>query len=159
MKKTNKSILLATGLASGLALAAAAPAQAQGFEGAYAGIYAGARLTGFTPWMGGVQGGYNFALGNGAIAGIEGDAGLLSNGMWLGTASARLGYAAGSDFMLFGSLGVGTTSASTIYYQIGAGGEFNVTDTVYLRAEADRLRPFSGGAPVWLGKIGAGYRF
>jgi opacity protein-like surface antigen len=155
MNETMKSVALACGMT----LAAMAPAQAQGFEGGYAGIYAGARLTALTPWMGGVQGGYNFALGSGAIAGVEGDLGVTSTGTVLGTASGRVGYAFGSDVMLYGSAGVGMTDASTTYYQFGGGGEFNVTEDVYLRAQVDRLKAFSGGAPLWLGKIGAGYRF
>ncbi len=153
MKKTMKSVLLA----SGLTLAAIAPAEAQGFEGAYAGIYAGTSFS-FVGWMGGVQAGYNFAFAGDAIAGVEGDVFVTNGGQVWGTAAGRLGYALSPEMMLFASLGAGTNGANT-YYQIGGGGEFNVTDQVYLRADLDRLRQFSGGVPIYYGKIGAGYRF
>lgn len=158
MGKHLKSTLLATGLASGLTLAAAAPAQAQGFEGGYAGIYAGAPFSGGAGWLGGVQGGYNFAFGGGALAGVEGDVFITNTGRVFGTALGRLGYEVGPNVMLYGAAGVGS-NGTTAYYQLGAGGEANVTDNIYLRGGVDRLKPFSGRAPAWLGKIGAGYRF
>jgi opacity protein-like surface antigen len=154
MNKTMKSILLACGLA----MVAMAPAQAQGFEGGYAGIYAGMPVTAGPGWLGGVQGGYNFTFGGGALAGIEADLGVTNAGTVLGTAVGRVGFAFGSDAMVYGAAGAGTDGSIT-YYQLGAGAEFNVTDDVYLRGGVDRLKPFAGGAPVYLGKIGAGYRF
>lgn len=154
MNKKMKTILLAFGLA----VAALAPAHAQGFDGTYAGIYAGVPVSGGTGWLGGVQGGYNFTFGGGALAGIEADLGVTNAGTVLGTAVGRLGYAFGSDAMIYGAGGAGTDGSIT-YYQLGAGAEFNVTDDVYLRGGVDRLKPFSGAAPAYLGKIGAGYRF
>lgn len=145
-------------LASGLALAATVPAQAQGFEGAYAGVYAGMSLNGATVFLGGAQAGYNFAFGGGAIAGVEGDV-MVASGTAFGSASARLGYAIGSNAMLFGSLGLGINDLGATFYQFGGGGEVNVTDNVYVRAEVDRLAPFGPGGPLWVGKLGVGYRF
>lgn len=147
----------ATLLASGLALAATVPAQAQGFEGAYAGVYGGTALTG-TTWMAGVQGGYNFALGDQAIAGVEGDVFVTHAGVVFASALGRLGFALSSNMLIYGALGLGAYGAAT-YYQASGGAEFNVTDNVFLRASVDRFKTFGGGPAEYMGKVGAGYRF
>jgi opacity protein-like surface antigen len=158
MTSKTKTMVLAMGLAL-----AATTAQAQSFEGAYAGGYVTTNLNaGFgTYWGVGVQAGYNFSVGTDTYLGVEVDGGAVfaAPTTYLGTVSGRAGFAVSNDVLLYGSLGGGISGTSLFYWQAGAGAEYNVTESVYLRAGVDRLAPVSAGAALYLGKFGVGYRF
>ena len=141
-----------------LALMVATPAMAdEPFAGAYIGAHAGYNVGSsegsFKGFSGGVQGGYNYALGNGLIAGIEADAALSEASVtgtdgdiafkysqdWQITTRARLGYQIG-NIMPYATAGI-------------AWGKFKARET-----DGETVATASETARLWVVGGGIDYR-
>ena len=145
-------------LAAVLGLAAPATALAGDWEGAYVGAY-GAYTDGADFGVGALAG-YNFGVGSGVYLGPEFDLLYIpSSGVWVGSASARLGYALTPDLLVYGALGVARNSGAVNAWLAGGGFEYMATDSVSLRLGVERYQVFGGGAVDWVGKAGVVWHF
>lgn len=142
-------------------LSAALPAcaTAQQWEGWNVGAYGGSVIGGravIGAWVG-----YDYSLGNDLYAGVEGDVMYVpSTTAWLGTVSARLGYAVTPDVLAYGRAGyMAVLGGTSDFWLLGAGADIAVADQLALRVEADRVTRIGTGTSDWIVKAGVAYRF
>ncbi len=164
--KTSHSLMLGIASAfifgSGAAIAqgnviSSAYGSGYGFEGFYAGVLLGGVLDGTSAYLTapdvtainlGLAVGVNFYLTESIIGGLE-----IQGGANIGTtattfdalALARLGFAPGDDFMVYGVAGLGTVGATGVY-AFGGGVEAAVTQSIAVRGEVLGLGQW-GAAP------------
>jgi len=117
-----------------------------GFEGFYAGVLVGGVLDGTSAYLTapdvtainlGLAVGVNFYLTDSIVGGLE-----VQGGANIGASAttfdalglARLGFAPGDDFMVYGVAGLGTVGATGVY-AFGGGIEAAVTQTIGVRGE------------------------
>jgi hypothetical protein len=145
-------------LAATIGLAAPVAALAGNWDGPYVGAYGSYTNTS----LGGIGGqfGYSFAAGSNFYVGPEADFGYYPtpNG-WLAQGVVRAGYTLTPDFLGFVVAGVGRSNAAVNYWTVGAGAEYMVTDSLSIRLSGERLKPFSGGTPLYVAKGGIAWHF
>lgn len=169
MNRIFKTTVLAAVLAGGASMA-----QAGDFDGAYAGVFGRENVnspTGIDVGMGAFAG-YNVSMGNGLVAGIEGEVEydpfappLFGGGIWApgnevsGTANVRVG-ADVDGALVYGKAGVGYSSAGFAIWGAAVGADVPVSEQMFLRAEVQRLDPIPAGpATRYSGKVGIGMNF
>ena len=136
-------------MAADLPVMVAAPppvvtAPAFNWAGAYVGAFGGWSIGIFDA---GVQAGYNMVSG-GFVGGIEArvGAGFAGGAFAFGTLSARAGFLAGPNVLLYGAAGIGIASIGAVtFYTVGGGVEFAVGSNMSLFVEGRALGLFGGG--------------
>ena len=111
--------------------------------------------------------GYNHVMASDFVAGGELDVALNPDSLWGGSAltgklGARAGYLVTEDILVYGRAGGGYTTGATgsAVWDIGAGGEYAIGDTLSLRGEFDRVDPFVAGMTTqYNAKVGVAYNF
>lgn len=164
-------LISTTTILAAAASAFAGAAQAQDFSGGYVGAY-GSYDAAAAPAIDtaiGAYAGYNYEAAPNVMVGAEVDAGFDWASIWAaggsvtnGLVNARAGYVVDPSIMLYAKAGGGWTTAAggSAMWDVGAGGEYAVTDTVTVRGEVERLDPTAAAlATQYNLKLGVGYGF
>lgn len=152
---------------AGAVAAFAGIAQAQDFDGMYGGVVArnNFNVPGNIDVAVGAFAGYNVDMGNGLLAGVEGEVEYDWNSIWgaggdaLGTANVRVGADVGGA-LLYGKIGAGYSTRGTWVWGGGGGVDVPVMGDAFVRGEVQYLDQVGVVAPArTTAKIGLGYQF
>ncbi|HEY8596524.1 MAG TPA: hypothetical protein VIL84_14895 [Devosiaceae bacterium] len=158
--------VFALALSAGAAFAADAPGYGDGYnapssmmmsstsaanwDGLYMGLYGGGLWSsggGSTAAaLGGIVG-VNTTLGSGAVAGVEGQLGVITNGSasdFEGYLLGRLGVLLSNDAMLYGTAGFGSLESNGVF-AVGGGLEMAVNSYMSVRGEVLGIGAWNGG--------------